>query len=48
MLKKVNSKAAGENKPEAYRLRYVKDLLETRTKLMAFFSIPGTSTRWGR
>ena len=39
MLKKADSKAAGESKPEAYPQGYVEDFDELRTKLPAFFSI---------
>ncbi len=39
MLKKADSKAAGESKPEAYPQRYVEDFDEPRTKLPAFLSI---------
>ena len=35
----TSKKAAGENKPEAYPLRYVKDFFVPRTKLGGIFSI---------
>src|SRR6476646_4848194 len=37
--KRLSSKAAGEQEPEAYPLGYVEDSCELRTKLGAFFSI---------
>jgi hypothetical protein len=39
MLKTVSSKAAGEEKPEAYPLGYVEDFSEPRTQLETVFSI---------
>jgi hypothetical protein len=35
----ASSKAAGEEKPEAYPLGYVEDFSEPRTPLGAFFNI---------
>lgn len=39
MLKKVIHKAAGEAKAQTYRIGYVEDFDEPRTKLRTFFSI---------
>jgi len=39
MLKKVSSKAAGSEDPEAYCFGYVEGFERLRTKLVAFFSI---------
>jgi hypothetical protein len=41
MLKMTSTKAAGENKPEAYPLGYVEDFFEPRTQLGVIFSILG-------
>jgi hypothetical protein len=38
LLKKSASKAAAEEKPEAYPLGYVEDFFDARTKLEVFFS----------
>jgi hypothetical protein len=37
--KRLSSKAAASEDPEAYPLGYVEDLNDARTKLAAFFSI---------
>ena len=37
--KRSSSKAAGEEKPQAYPLRYVEDFSDPRTPLEAFFNI---------
>ena len=46
MLKKIVSKAAVSEGPEAYPLGYVEDLNDARTPLAGFFSIlPGGKER---
>jgi hypothetical protein len=37
--KRSSSKAAGEEKPQAYPLRYVEDFSDPRTPLGTFFNI---------
>lgn len=39
MLKRSSNKAADENKPQAYPLRYVEDLGELRTTLETSFTV---------